>query len=302
MSTPLIVEVAINGLITKTQNPHVPLSPDEMAIDIRACLDAGAAIVHAHAGDPYVGKVQRHASKPYIDVFGEIIRERPDAILYPTLPAGPFLPIDQRYAHINELADAGLLRMAPIDPGTMNWGSFSPTGEAEEESFVYQNTFADVRYAFNFCIARKLGCTMSIFEPGFLQIVLAHGRNGTLPPASVIKLEFSAGRLVFGLKPNREGLEAYLSMLEEHPIPWMVNLRDGDLNNGFGRLAIERGAHVRVGIEDYGGERTPSNRELVAEIAELGRSLGRPTATPLDAAAILKLESLAPKLPKAPAR
>lgn len=70
-------------------------------------------------------------------------------------------------------------------------------------------------------------------------------------------------------------------------IPWMVNLCQDDLMDGFGRLAIEGGSHVRVGIEDYGEPRTPRNEELVAEIAELGRSLGRPPAPQIDAARIL---------------
>ncbi len=276
-STPLVVEVAINGLITKDENPHVPISSDEMAADIDICLANGATIVHAHAGDPYVGKVARHDHAPYVEAFGRVLDQHPEAVLYPTLPAGPHLPIPERYAHLKEMADAGVLRIAPIDPGTVNWGSFSPTGETDEE-LVYQNTFGDVRYAFEFCRQRKLGCTMSIFEPGFLQIVLAHACAGTLPQGSIVKLEFSAGHLVFGLPPNREGLEAYLSMLVEFHIPWMVNLRNGDLMDGLGQLAIERGGHVRVGIEDYGGPRQPRNAELVAEIVALASSLGRRAA------------------------
>ncbi len=276
-STPLVVEVAINGLITKNDNPHVPISADEMALDIDACLASGATIVHAHAGDPYVGKVTRHAHAPYIEAFGRVLAKNPDAVLYPTLPAGPHLPIPERYAHLKEMAEAGVMRIAPIDPGTMNWGTFSPTGNTDEE-LVYQNTFGDVRYAFEFCRERRLGCTMSIFEPGFLQIVLEHARAGTLPQGSIVKLEFSAGHLVFGLPPNRAGLEAYLSMLEEFHIPWMVNLRNGDLMEGFGQLAIEYGGHVRVGIEDYGGDRVPRNVELVSEIVALASRAGRRVA------------------------
>jgi len=288
MDRPLIVEVAINGPVLKDRNPHVPLSSDEMAASAEACLAAGATIVHAHAGVPFVGKVERHASQPYIDAFGPVLRRHPRAILYPTLPAGPYLPIAERFAHMAELADAGILRMAAIDPGTMNWGSFSPDGSGDED-VIYKNTFADIRYAFDFCTRRRLGCTMSIFEPGFLQIVLAHARHGTLPPGSVVKLEFSGGHLVFGLAANAAGLDAYLSMLDGTLLPWVVNYRDGDFSDGFGRVVLERGGHVRVGIEDYGGPGQPSNEDLVAGIVELGRSLGRRPATPEETVAILRL-------------
>jgi uncharacterized protein (DUF849 family) len=68
-----------------------------------------------------------------------------------------------------------------------------------------------------------------------------------------------------------------------------VNYRDGNFNDGFGRLVVERGGHVRVGIEDYGGPGEPRNEELVADIVELARSLGRRPATPEETAGILGL-------------
>jgi uncharacterized protein (DUF849 family) len=62
--------------------------------------------------------------------------------------------------------------------------------------------------------------------------------------------------------------------------------------DGLGILAIERGGHVRVGIEDYGGsKRNPRNEELVAEIVELGRSLGRRPATIEELPELLRLPS-----------
>lgn len=288
MLKPLIVEVAINGPVGKDHNPHVPLSIAEMTASAEACIAAGATIVHAHAGVPFVGKVQKHDSEPYIQAFKPVLARHPEAILYPTLPAGPYLPIEDRFAHMVELIDAGILRMAAIDPGTMNWGSFLPDGSGEE-SMIYQNTFADVRYAFEFCTRRGVGCTMSIFEPGFLQIVLAHARQGTLPRGSVVKLEFSGGKLIFGLPPNRQSLDAYISMLEGTQLPWLVNYRDGDFKDGFGRMVLERGGHVRVGIEDYGGSGQPRNEDLVAEIVELGRSIGRPPASQKETNAMLGL-------------
>ena len=112
MSHPLIVEAAINGPVGKDKNPNVPLSSEEMAASAEACIAAGATIVHAHAGVPFVGKIERHASEPYIDAFGPVLERHPNAILYPTLPAGPYLPVAERMVHMAELAAAGLLRQA----------------------------------------------------------------------------------------------------------------------------------------------------------------------------------------------
>ena len=49
MSTPVIIEAAINGVTAPERNPAVPRSPAEIAADAVRCLAAGAAIVHSHA-------------------------------------------------------------------------------------------------------------------------------------------------------------------------------------------------------------------------------------------------------------
>ena len=52
---PVIIEVAVNGAKTREQQPHVPLTPAEVAADEIACIDAGATIIHNHTGDPVIG-------------------------------------------------------------------------------------------------------------------------------------------------------------------------------------------------------------------------------------------------------
>ena len=46
---------------------------------------------------------------------------------------------------------------------------------------------------------------------------------------------------------------------------------------------------MRVGLEDFAGNRTPTNEELVQEVVALVREVGRPLATPVEAAKILDL-------------
>ena len=48
MTTPVMIEVAVNGVTTKERNPHVPSTPEEIAADAIRCIDAGASIVHIH--------------------------------------------------------------------------------------------------------------------------------------------------------------------------------------------------------------------------------------------------------------
>ena len=58
---------------------------------------------------------------------------------------------------------------------------------------------------------------------------------------------------------------------------------------GLARAAIERGGHVRVGLEDFGGKRRPTNLELIGEVVVLAQGAGRPLASPTEAARILGL-------------
>ena len=82
---PLIIEVAINELASKQDNPNVPYSLDEVVDDAIACAQAGAAIVHFHARDAATGEQLWFDTQFYRDAFARI-RAECDAILYPTQP------------------------------------------------------------------------------------------------------------------------------------------------------------------------------------------------------------------------
>jgi uncharacterized protein (DUF849 family) len=280
--TPVIIEAAINGARTKKANPHVPLSSEEIVECISACVEAGASIIHVHAGQPIVGSGGHHDSAVYKDAFAKALARHPGLLLYPTLPGGgPGTSMEQRLAHVTELCCMGLAAMIPVDPGTMNFGHVSRDGVPPVSDRVYQTTFADVDWAFRYCREQNLSCTISAFEPGFIRLVEAHRRAGTLPPHSLVKLEFCTGDLLFGLTPDVLGLHAWFSLFDCSALAWMVTLRNGNVNDSLAELAISRGGHVRVGLEDYaGGGGQPTNQELVAAAAAIARRYGRQPARP----------------------
>jgi uncharacterized protein (DUF849 family) len=203
---------------------------------------------------------------------------------------GPHTNIKERYAHVEELADARLLRLAIIDPGSVSLGPLDAEGLPAAIDLVYQNTFADVSYMTEVCRTRGLAAHVSIFEPGFLRVALAYHAAGRLPPAK-IQLYFGGPALPFGLPPTAASLAAYLAMLDGTGLPWMVGVLGGDVAETVAELAIARGGHVRVGLEDYAGPRQPRNEDLVSEIVALAKRNGRPIATPAQAAAIIGVRS-----------
>lgn len=291
MATPLIIEAAVNGGTPKSRNPNVPRTPTEIAADGLECLEAGAAIVHNHNDEPVVGGVSEvHSPQPYISAWRAILAVRPDALLYPTMASGgPETVIERRYAHLPALAEAGVMRLGLIDCGSVNVGGMDADGVPMAIDSTYVNTLRDARYMFDKCRELKLAPSISIFEPGFLRVALAYHRAGRLAPGALIKLYFGGPNSVFGLPGTEPGLNAYLSMLEGSGLEWSVAELGGDVvASGLARLALERGGHVRVGLEDYAGAKgAPRNVELVRELVELAKECGRPIATPLQAAEIL---------------
>jgi len=286
---PTGVEVALNGMTTREQNPHVPRTVDEIVADGLRCLDAGASVVHHHNDEPNFGEATRHCAGPYIDVWTRLRAARPGRLLHPTMAgATADSTVEERFAHIVELHDAGLAPVATCDAGTLAL-AFPAAGGVRSLAETFGNPAADVAWILRWCRERAVPVHISIFEPGFLRLILAHHQAGTLPAGVKIQLYLGGDRMLFGLPATPGGLAAFLDMLEGSGLAWMAAVYGGDVAaSGIAALAVERGGHVRVGLEDHHAPpRLARNEELVAEVAALCRAAGRPPATVEEAASIL---------------
>jgi uncharacterized protein (DUF849 family) len=274
----------------KQLNPHVPRTPGEVAADALRCVEAGASIVHNHNDESlWYPPSGVHDAAPYIEAWTPILRSHPDVLTYPTMGSGgPGISIEDRWGHHEQLVVAGVLRVGLVDPGSVNLGLLGDDGLPTAFDLVYINTFADARYMVESCARLGLAPSISIFDPSFLRVALAFHHAGVLTPGTLIKLYFGGERLPFGLPPTATSLDAYLAMLEETSLPWSVAVLGGDvLGCGLAELALERGGHLRVGLEDYAGEHTPSNLQLVEQAVDAISGSGRRIATPTETLEIL---------------
>jgi uncharacterized protein (DUF849 family) len=281
MTSPVIIEAALNGVTTKEQNPNVPWTPAEIVRSALACLDAGAAILHNHI-DLYAVAGERAAER-YLEAWRAVWSMRPGALLYPTVNGGP---VEQSFSHLTVLAHEGC-RLGLIEAGSVNLGPI-----------VYANSTADIAHQIEVCQANGLGASLAVFEPGFLRTALRLHDAGRLPQGTIAKLFFCdeggyAGG-VFGLPPTRQSFDAYVALLGDSGLPWMAALLGGDLlATDLPTWTLEAGGHLHVGLEDYadlsGKDRRPTNEELVKRAVALCQERGRSVATSHEAAALIGL-------------
>lgn len=291
--SPVIIEAAINGMTSPAKNPNVPWGAAAIASDAMRCLELGATIIHAHNSD--MSLTGNAAALDYLEAWRPVLEKYPDALWYPTLTTAP--DIEARLAHIELLQQAVPLRICAFDPGSTNLGAPGPDGLPV--GVVYAVSYEDVRKAFDFCHRLGMGPALGIYEPNALRTTLQYHAAGKLPDGTMVKFYFGGdyGLMAtepgcsFGLPPTEHGLLAYLDMLGDSELPWSVSVWGGDLmETPIARLALERGGHLHVGVEEfYSPLRSPSNEELVREAVELCAEVGRPVATLAQAAEIIGL-------------
>ncbi|MBJ20883.1 MAG: 3-keto-5-aminohexanoate cleavage protein [bacterium] len=284
---PLIIECSLNEQVTKAQNPHVPISQDELVADALACAAAGASILHFHARDPDGDGLLHPGTEFYRGVMREIRQTNPDVLLYPTYGASP--TPEERFSHLVALAEDPEIRLdfATIDPGAVNYGDFNWREEdASKKSlgwdFVLSVSHTEVEYFFE--VAREHGIRFSytVRELGHVRHVLAYREMGWANDPLFFKVTLSENH-AWGIAPSEEAIR----ILTEAIIPSQVAYRwmtyvEGECHAALSRFAVEQGGHVRTGIGDnplFEGE-CLTNVEQIERIVAMADHSGRSIADP----------------------
>lgn len=296
MTPPVWLEVALNGPWSRTKQPKIPVLADEIVDEALRCADAGASILHFHAYDPVSGR-QRDDYDIYAPII-ERIRARADVICYPTLPfAGSVdapapLSAAERFGAVDKLLQAGLIEWSVVDPGSTNISHYADIAQGKE-GFVYANPESHVRYGL--ALARQHGITPSyaIYEPGFMRLGAALHKAYPGAPVPIYRLMFS-DHIAFGFPPVDWALDAYLQLLarEAPTAPWMVAGLGVEIQPLIG-MAVRRGGHVRVGLEDAPMGCSLDNRALADDAARRIAAAGGRLASAAEVRAALKAASQA---------
>jgi uncharacterized protein (DUF849 family) len=289
----LIIEVGLNEGAMKDEAPSVPWSPKEIAADVVACAEAGAAIVHFHARDPETGANRMDDLDAYREAMTQVRAAGCDVLMYPTYP--PYeTEVERRFRHVLALADDPELAMeiGPLDMGSFNLiqftaGQFSETTYLPLEYSIYANPFGHLRQMLDEYGRRGMIPSLAVFEPGHLRTSAAFLATDPPGPRPTLKF-FLSEQWLHGPLPDRQGLDAYLHMVdgldlagrvEWFCVPYAVT--DAGTVATLVEAAVAAGGHVRVGVGDNPrASAGTTNAELVRWAVEVGRRHGREPATP----------------------
>ena len=264
----LIITAALTGAeVTRAQQPNLPITPEEIALEAYECYKAGASIVHVHARDTEGNPTQD------IDVYRQIkenIEAKCNIIFQPSTGGAVWHTPEQRLQPV-ELAP----EMATLSCGTCNFGS-----DVFMNSEEYMEKFAKRM------LEVGLKPEIEVFERGMIENAKTLVKKGLVK--APLHVDFVLG--VPGACPGTP--EDLMFMVNQLPEGWTWTVA------GIGRselplavMAIILGGHVRVGFEDnvyYSkGRLAKSNAELVERIVRIAKEMGREVATPDEARQIL---------------
>ena len=267
----LIITTALTGNVpTKKMNPSLPVTPEEIARDVRRCADAGAAVFHVHARD--------NEEKPSLDIsiFKEIVRQikavAPEVIVQLSTGARAGKDWEDR---------AMPVRLLP------EMGSFT-TGSNNLPGIIYENSPQFIEFLATVFQETGVKPEIEIFEPGMINNANFLVRKGYL--TAPLHFDFVMGAT--GSMPG--SIKNLLFLTESVPAgsTWTV-AGIGKNEIPLATAAILMGGHVRVGLEDnltLPDGSPASNPALVETVVRIAKEVGRPVANPDEARQILGLD------------
>ncbi len=276
LAKPLVINLAMTGSVPRrTDNPAVPILPQEIAADAMRCYAAGARIFHIHA------RMEDGESTSRKEVFADITEHIraviPGAVICVTT-SGRF------YQGFEERSDALQLEgdlkpdLASLTLGSMNF----PKQASVNEPAMIQRLAAVMK-------ERGIVPELEIFDFGMIDYAQYLIERKILEPPFVFNILLgslgtsAATGLNLAMMVDRLPREAYWSAAGIGRFQFSMN-----------SLGLTLGGHVRTGLEDnlyLDGQKRElaTNESLVKRVSCVAKALGRPLATTEQARRMLGL-------------
>ncbi len=273
----LIINVALTGMIPmKGDNPAVPISPDEIADDVKRCYDLGASIFHIHARDPDGTPTYR------IEVFREIaerIKSRVPDIIFCVTTSGRLYNEFEKRSQVLDLTDPMKPEMASLTLGSMNFPKQASVNAPE----MIQSLAKRMN-------ERGIQPELEAFDMGMIDY------SKYLIEKEIVKAPYYYNLLLGSLgtiQATPLNLALMVNVLPEGSTWAATGI--GKSQFPINASAITMGGHVRVGLEDSifmdADKKDPAtNPRLVERLVQLARAVGREPTTPEESQEIIGIQ------------
>lgn len=138
MKNKVVITAALTGVLaTRKQCQYIPYTPEEIALEGKRAVDAGASVLHIHArhddGSP------SYEVETYTRIHEEVRKLCPDVIInYSTGAIG--ISNEQRIHQVDALKP----EVAALNMGSMNYAIYSKDKKTFYHDFVFHNPFSDI--------------------------------------------------------------------------------------------------------------------------------------------------------------
>ena len=270
----VIISVALTGAGTqKSQTPHVPLSPEEIAADVVACAKAGAAIAHIHVRDEQ--GVKTMALDRFVKTV-ELTRKAcaeagVDVLLNLTTSGGSYVD-HERLDHLYALKPD----LCSFDAGSLNWANHH----------IFENSPAFLEKLCHAVNELNIKPEVEVFDGGFMGNTAYYVKKGLLK--APVHYQFVLG-VSGGLDGTVRNLSFLHDMLPEGATWSVTGIGKSHLPMLYAGLAMGADG-VRVGLEDnimFSKGILATNVQLVERAVQLCQLANRGVATAQEAREIL---------------
>lgn len=226
------IVLAPTGMVpTKAMTPHVPLSPAEIAADVKACADIGITSVHLHARDEDGKPTWKR------DVFASLVaavrEQAPDVLINVTTSGRDWSEIERR---ADALALDGDLKpdLASLTLSSLNF--------LQSASVNAPHVVTELARIMS---ERGIVPELEIFDFGMINVARVMREKGQLPAPLVANLFFGN---IDGMQATPAEFGVAIDRLPDQTLWSATGI--GDYQFTAQALGVAAGGGVRVGLED----------------------------------------------------
>lgn len=276
-SDKLIVNLCPTGMVPRrVKVPNVPITPREIAADVRRCRDVGASVVHLHAREDDEQPTWRR--ELFQEICDAVVDVAPDIVVVVTTSGRLWSDFERRSESLG-VEGRAKPEMASLTLGSMNFAT-GPSVNSPDMIRRLAEAMTD----------RGIVPELEVFDVGMANFARHLADEGML------RAPFYANLLVGSRGTadlNAANLTAMVTSLPEGTTWALAGI--GRHQTSAHAVAIGLGGHIRVGLEDnpyfdWETHSAATNPALVERSVKIAAAVGREPATPEETRRIIGLK------------